>query len=141
MLLKNHDCEHAPVFCRSRRALLLSLINHMTCKFTTMPPNIRVTPASALVDEKVAIEITGLEPGSTVTLRAQMEERKMKFESHGHYIADLDGKIDLRERPSVGGCFIGKQSDVGYRASEWTFSRPSMKTRRLLCLSHVIFIQ
>ncbi len=80
---------------------------HFLLPIATMAVNIKVTPASALVDEKVAIETTGLEPGSTVTIRAQMTERKWKFESHAHYIADLNGKIDFSIQPSAGGSYVG----------------------------------
>ncbi|XP_072030525.1 acyl-coenzyme A amino acid N-acyltransferase 1-like [Amphiura filiformis] len=93
---------------RLRSSVLFLCSNNL--KFTTMAPRIKVTPASALVDDKVATVITGLEPGSTVTIRAQMQERKMRFESHAHYIADLDGKVDFNERPSVGGSYVGNNS-------------------------------
>ena len=65
--------------------------------------HINVRPDTALVDEKVDIEITGLEPESLVTIRSKMTERKMTFESHAHYTANSKGVVNLGEQPSVGG--------------------------------------
>ena len=70
--------------------------------------SIQAAPPLTLVDEKVNLTIRGLEPGSKVTLRSQLHEMKMKFESHAHYQADEKGELSLTHSASTGGSFTGK---------------------------------
>ena len=70
--------------------------------------SIQAEPQLTLVDEKVNITLRGLEPGSKVTLRSQLDEMKMKFESHAHYQADEKGELSLVNSNSTGGSFTGK---------------------------------
>ncbi|XP_072020507.1 acyl-coenzyme A thioesterase 1-like [Amphiura filiformis] len=68
---------------------------------------IEATPQLTLIDEKVKVTVRGVEPGSNVTLRSELEERKIKFEAHAHYQADDKGEISLTEKSSLGGSYIG----------------------------------
>ena len=69
---------------------------------------ISVEPNSSLVDKKVKILVSGLEPNQNVTLQARMVGEKGEvFESYAHYIADKDGGIDVRSDPSFGGAYLG----------------------------------
>ena len=70
--------------------------------------SVQAAPQLTLVDEKVNINLRGLEPGSKVTLRSQLNEMRMKFESHAHYQADEKGELSLAHSASTGGSFTGK---------------------------------
>ena len=59
-------------------------------------------------DEKVNITLRGLEPGSKVTPRSQLDEMKMKFESHANYQADKNGELSLAHSQLKRGSFTGK---------------------------------
>ncbi|XP_022109427.1 acyl-coenzyme A amino acid N-acyltransferase 2-like [Acanthaster planci] len=73
-----------------------------------------VTPSAALIDTQVAIQATGLKANGPVTIRSvsQMEtrHRKVKFEGHGHYIADDGGVVSVPQQMSLGGTYIGAES-------------------------------
>ena len=69
---------------------------------------ISVEPNSGLVDDKVKILVTGLEPKQNVTLQARIEGEKGEvFESYAHYIADKDGGVDVSCDSSLGGFYRG----------------------------------
>ena len=67
-----------------------------------------VVPSSSLVDDKVEIRVSGLEPNQHVTLQARIVgEKGDVFESHAHYIADKDGGVDVCRDSSFGGSYSG----------------------------------
>ena len=69
---------------------------------------VRVEPASSLIDDKVRIFVSKLEPKQTVTLEAKIVGDKGEvFVSHAHYIADKDGKVDVSRDSSLGGSYSG----------------------------------
>ena len=69
---------------------------------------ISVEPKSSLVDTKVKILVSGLEPKQNVTLRARLAgEKGDVFESYAHYVADKDGGIDVGSDSSFGGSYRG----------------------------------
>ncbi|XP_078366122.1 acyl-coenzyme A thioesterase 5-like [Oculina patagonica] len=71
-------------------------------------PNISVSPRSSLIDRKVKICISGLEAGQPVTLHASVVgDANEIFESHAHYVANSEGKIDNSCDTSHGGSFTG----------------------------------
>ena len=74
--------------------------------------SIQATPQLTLVDEKVNVTLSGLESGSKVTLRSQLNEMRMKFESHAHYQADEKGELSLAHSASTSGRFTGKLSPL-----------------------------
>ena len=70
-------------------------------------PDIRVEPASALVDEDVIIWASGLEPHSEVTLLVQTQDRDMRFYSYGCYQADGGGQVKVCEAEPSSGTYTG----------------------------------
>ena len=53
-------------------------------------------PNSSLVDTKTEISVTRLSPLQKITLEAKLiGDQGELFESHAHYIADKDGKVDV----------------------------------------------
>lgn len=61
-----------------------------------MAANIFVSPRSSLMDRKIKILISGLEPGQHVTLHASVAgDAKEVFESHAYYIANKEGKFSI----------------------------------------------
>ena len=68
---------------------------------------IAAIPASAMVDQRINISVSGLEAGSEITLRCHMTEGKYKYDAHAHFIADTYGRLRLTHYPSIGGSFKG----------------------------------
>lgn len=69
---------------------------------------ISVKPKSCLVDDKVKIFVSGLEPEQHVTLEAKIVGEKGEvFGSHAHYIADNDGEVHVGRDSSFGGSYRG----------------------------------
>ena len=68
---------------------------------------IQIVPLTSMVDERVNISVSGLAPGSKVTLRSNMSEGKYRYEAHAHYTADECGRIRLSHDESAGGSFKG----------------------------------
>ena len=67
-----------------------------------------VEPKSRLVDDKVEIFVSGLEPEQHVTLEAKLvDEKGYVFKSHAHYIADNVGEVDVGRDLSLGGSYRG----------------------------------
>uniref|UniRef100_A0A8C6DSN3 Acyl-CoA thioester hydrolase/bile acid-CoA amino acid N-acetyltransferase domain-containing protein n=1 Tax=Moschus moschiferus TaxID=68415 RepID=A0A8C6DSN3_MOSMO len=67
-----------------------------------------VTPASALADEPVHIQATGLPPLQMVTLIATMKDDKGNlYRSRAFYRANEAGELDLKRDPAVGGHYTG----------------------------------
>ena len=70
-------------------------------------PHIVATPRTSLLDEKVGIQIQGLEPNQIVRLVMHMIENKVKFESSGVFRANATGDIDLDLDASLAGTYTG----------------------------------
>lgn len=67
-----------------------------------------VTPASALADEPVHIQATGLPPLQMVTLMATTKDDKGNlYRSRAFYRANEAGELDLKRDPAVGGHYMG----------------------------------
>lgn len=70
--------------------------------------SISVEPSSSLIDDKVRIVVSGLQPRQAVTLEANIEaENGEVFESHAHFIACKDGEVDVCNDASLGGSYSG----------------------------------
>lgn len=66
------------------------------------------TPRSALVDEPVHIQVTGLAPFQVVCLQASLKDEKGNlFGSKAYYKASETGEVDLERDPSLGGDYMG----------------------------------
>ncbi len=69
-------------------------------------PTILVDPETALADEPVAIQVLGLEPGQTITLRAFMrDDYSRKWESEATFVADSAGVVDVTTQVPVSGTY------------------------------------
>ncbi|XP_032274973.1 acyl-coenzyme A amino acid N-acyltransferase 2-like [Phoca vitulina] len=66
------------------------------------------TPASALADEPVHIQVTGLSPMQLVTLTASLKDEKGNvYQSKAFYKANEVGELDLMQAPACGGDYVG----------------------------------
>ena len=69
---------------------------------------VSVEPLSSLIDDKVRIRASGLQPEQNVTLEARIVGDKGEvFESHAHFIADKDGEVDVCRDSPLGGSYSG----------------------------------
>ncbi len=71
---------------------------------------LHVHPKECLMDEIVSIRITRLQPGQQVTLRCETIEQNYVYDSYAHFIASLNGVVDVGRDPSFGGCYKGVHS-------------------------------
>lgn len=67
-------------------------------------PRIEIQPACALVDEPVAIRLTGFPVGHHVTLRARMATA-LAWESHATFVADTRGRVDVCTQKPLSGTY------------------------------------
>lgn len=66
------------------------------------------TPASALADDPVHIQLTGLPPSQVVTLKASLKDEKGNlFWSMAFHRANEVGEVDLEQAPAFGGDYMG----------------------------------
>ncbi|KAM4877152.1 bile acid-CoA:amino acid N-acyltransferase-like [Thomomys bottae] len=66
------------------------------------------TPLSALADEPVRIQVTGLTPLQMVCFQASVKDEKNNlFRSRAYYRADENGEVDLERDASLGGDYVG----------------------------------
>eukprot|EP00058_Branchiostoma_floridae_P000244 XP_002585732.1 hypothetical protein BRAFLDRAFT_114042 [Branchiostoma floridae] len=72
-----------------------------------MQARLLVTPATALVDDKVDITVERLAPRQPVTLHARLSEGTARFQSYAHYRADDTGRVVVAKQPSLGGLYTG----------------------------------
>lgn len=72
-------------------------------------PKITVNPSlTTTVDQKVDIIVSSLQPGQSITLRAQTtDDNKTVFEASAIYKADGNGEILVSSQPSLGGSYEG----------------------------------
>lgn len=69
---------------------------------------ISVEPSSSLIDDEVRIHVSGLKANQAVTLEARIvAEKNEEFESHAHFIACKDGRVDVYSDASLGGSYSG----------------------------------
>ena len=92
------------IFCSSH-----NLSSQTKIAFANMAASVvSVEPISSLIDDKVRILVTELEPKQTVTLEAKLLSDKGEvFQSHAHFIADKDGEVDVYRDSSLGGSYSG----------------------------------
>ena len=70
--------------------------------------DISVQPISSLIDDKVRISASGLQPKQKITLESKMFGDKGEvFESHAHFMADKDGEVDVCRDSSLAGSYSG----------------------------------
>ncbi|XP_071962368.1 bile acid-CoA:amino acid N-acyltransferase-like [Antedon mediterranea] len=84
-----------------------------------------VYPKSTLVDEKISIEVVGLQPNSLITLRASATECGKTYDSCAHFQDDGSGYVHTNINSSLGGTYSGVQS-MGL----FTSMQPAPKEKR-----------
>jgi hypothetical protein len=99
------DCQVFKTFVpqlTTSRFIMTSTISH--AKNVQLSCN----PTSAKMDEKVSINIEGLERNQKITFLAKLVgDAKDRYHSIAHYIADEKGQICLNKQPSLGGFYQG----------------------------------
>ena len=70
---------------------------------------LEVQPKKSFLDEQIRITANGLDPYGryTITAFCRLENRHPGFWSHGHYVANSDGVIDVTTMASYGGSYVG----------------------------------
>ena len=69
-------------------------------------PLVVLDPPSSLVDDPLAVTVTGLTPGHHVTLTATLEDDGKRFYSWAWYTADSQGDVDVTVMPSTVGTYV-----------------------------------
>src|SRR5947209_15423262 len=73
---------------------------------TANKPRIAVTPAAAMLDERVAIRLTGCAPGQRVTVRARMrDDADQLWQSHATFSVDGGGAVDFARQAPLAGSY------------------------------------
>ncbi|MCI4388972.1 hypothetical protein PGIGA_G00092190 [Pangasianodon gigas] len=104
-------------------------------------PLLSVQPTRGLVDEKIRIIVTNLNPNQEVTLHClHPSEDKDFWEAFGHYVSDEHGTVTVAKDASVGGTYTGVES----MALMWSLrpvpgSRTGLRLRKRDVLSPMIF--
>ena len=69
---------------------------------------INLYPTSSLIDKITRINVSRLKPLQKISLGAMIVgDKGQVFQSHAHYIADKDGKVDVCRDSSLGGSYNG----------------------------------
>ncbi|XP_078603919.1 acyl-coenzyme A amino acid N-acyltransferase 1-like [Branchiostoma floridae x Branchiostoma japonicum] len=90
-----------------------------------------VTPAKALVDDKVDITVEELAPRKPVTLHARLSEGTARFQSYAHYRADDTGRVVVAKQPSLGGLYTGvEQMGLFWSMQPSPGQKPGLRLRK-----------
>jgi dienelactone hydrolase len=67
---------------------------------------VHVTPERSIVDEPLAIRVSGLAPGEHVTLRAsQTDDLQRTWRAHATFVADSNGQVDVATQAPISGTY------------------------------------
>ncbi|SEO21566.1 Acyl-CoA thioester hydrolase/BAAT N-terminal region [Halogranum amylolyticum] len=97
---------------RSRRQLLatvssVGLLSAAGCSTRESPPSI-TAPTTALVDESIRIEVGGVEPQTSLDVRASARSRGgTEWVASARFEADSDGTVSLPDRAPADGTYDG----------------------------------
>ncbi|XP_078315855.1 acyl-coenzyme A thioesterase 1-like isoform X3 [Crassostrea virginica] len=78
-----------------------------TSVFHMSSVQISVKPQEALVDEKVHIRVDGLPKNGPITIKASVQEGKLRFSSYGCYTATEEGHVVIEEQSASEGTYTG----------------------------------
>ena len=79
---------------------------------SSTPIEMIVTPAVGLVDDPLQIVLRGLTPNTAVTVSARhLDARGGLWSSHGTYVADGAGFVDLAQAPPLCGTYCGADGE------------------------------
>ena len=81
----------------------------MTFRKKTMTNvTLSVTPAPALIDDRLFIRIKGLDANQDITVHVCNEDDNgVRFESYGCFRANIDGNIDISKDRCIQGTYKG----------------------------------
>src|ERR1700677_1854786 len=66
-----------------------------------------ITPERPAVDTELHVQVCGLPPGGTVTIRAQSHDASgQAWHSHAAFLADSAGTVDLSRDAPLSGCYL-----------------------------------
>lgn len=72
---------------------------------------ITVTPSDSLLDERLSIELTELEPSEEITVWAQInDDNNQTWLSYGRFVTNEDGTVNLAEEAPLSGTYEGVDS-------------------------------
>jgi hypothetical protein len=86
--------------------VLLSTTSAAPCR-AQLSPRIQLSADTVLVDEKVAIVVSGLAPGQPVTVRLSATIDGLTWAAHAAFIADMSGRADLTTMAPTSGTYEG----------------------------------
>ena len=78
-----------------------------TSVFHMSSVRISVKPQEALVDEEVHIRVDGLPKNGPITIKASVQEGKLRFSSYGCYTATEEGHVVIEEQSASEGTYTG----------------------------------
>ncbi|XP_022334571.2 acyl-coenzyme A thioesterase 1-like [Crassostrea virginica] len=78
-----------------------------TSVFHMSSVQISIKPQEALVDEKVHIRVDGLPKNGPITIKASVQEGKLRFSSYGCYTATEEGHVVIEEQSASEGTYTG----------------------------------
>ncbi|XP_066285303.1 acyl-coenzyme A amino acid N-acyltransferase 1-like [Branchiostoma lanceolatum] len=106
-------------------------ITRTQCRKLSSLVKLLVTPAKALVDDKVDITVERLAPRQPVTLHAQLVEGTARFQSYAHYRADDMGRVIVAKQPSLGGLYTGvEQMGLFWSMQPSPGQKPGLRLRK-----------
>ncbi|XP_053544335.1 peroxisomal succinyl-coenzyme A thioesterase isoform X1 [Ictalurus punctatus] len=114
-------------------------VNRMVA--SCLGPSLSIEPTRGLVDEKLRIFVTNLNPNQEVTLHClHQSEDKDFWEAFGHYVSDGQGTVTVAKDSSVGGTYTGVES----MALMWSLqpvpgSRTGLRLRKRDVLTPMVF--
>jgi dienelactone hydrolase len=67
-----------------------------------------VEPRRSLVDEPLSIRVSGLRPGTPVSMRAsQSDDSGRTWSAHAEFVADADGQVEVASQAPISGTYDG----------------------------------
>jgi dienelactone hydrolase len=72
-----------------------------------MAVRVELSATDVVIDEIIAIRVTGVQPGQPVTVRARIAMADRWRCSHASFVGQLDGTVDLSVQAPVSGTYVG----------------------------------
>ncbi len=70
-------------------------------------PAFELPDGLVLFDETVPIVLSGLDPGRIVTIRLEQHDSAGLWRSHGIFVADAEGRVDVSQSAPLAGTYSG----------------------------------
>lgn len=68
---------------------------------------LHIHPKDPLMDEKVYLSISGLDPTQPVTISCRLKDEGCFYVSYAHFTTSIDGTVNVSEHGSFGGSYVG----------------------------------